>query len=224
MKYIQKGKEPSTLKIYRETTQNASYKGFVDTGQALKKSLLKEQGYICAYCMKRISLKKNALNKPSVEVEHFLSQKKRSDLDLDYQNMLGVCNGFLFGVAHCDKSKAEELLQKINTLKLTVEKLVTYSSNGKIQSVTEDKIVINDLEQLLNLNNQHLIEARRNTIDDAKERMKQKYPIGTWTKALIDKEIVFWKSKDKNDRFRPFCQIAIWFWEQQKKRNRYPAK
>ena len=74
MKYIQKGKEPSTLKKYRETTPNAVYdKGYVDSGQVLKKTLLKEQGYICAYCMKRISLKRTN-NKPSIEVEHFLSQ------------------------------------------------------------------------------------------------------------------------------------------------------
>jgi len=224
MKYIQKNIEPSTLKKYRETTQNASYKGFVDTNQALKKALLKEQGYICAYCMKRISLKKNKFKKPSIEVEHFLSQKERADLNLDYQNMLGVCNGFLFGVAHCDKSKAEVLLKKLNPLKPAIEKLVTYSSDGQIQSVTNNTAVRNDLEQLLKLNNQHLVDARTNTIDHARELLKKKYPIGTWTKALIDKEIVFWKSKDENGRFRPFCQIAIWFWEQQKKRNRYPAK
>ncbi|MFK7979750.1 MAG: hypothetical protein AB8G86_07190 [Saprospiraceae bacterium] len=236
MKFIKKRKEPPTLKKYRETTPNAIYnKGFVDSNQLLKKFLLTEQGHICAYCMKRISLKRNSLNKPSIEVEHYLSQKKKPDLDLDFQNMLGVCNGYVLvaqkdvsissakKIAHCDKSKEELLLKKLNPLKNDIEKIISYDTDGAIVSVSNDIDVLQDLE-ILNLNDGNLIKFRRDTIDLAKELMIKKYPAKKWTKALIQKEIDLWKAKDKNDKFRPFCQIAIWFWEQQKKRNRYPVK
>ena len=74
------------------------------------------------------------------------------------------------------------------------------------------------------MNNQNLKDARKNVINIAKELMIKKYTDKVWTKTIIQKEIDLWKTKDKNGKFRPFCQIAIWFWEQQKKRNRYPAK
>jgi len=226
MKYIEKGKEPTTLKNYRETTDNATYKGFGDTDQLLKKALIKEQGHLCAYCMRRISLKRDTQNnnKPRIEVEHFLSQDFAPTLTLDYENLLGVCNGNLFNTKHCDKSKDESILNKLNPLKREIETLVTYNLNGEIQSLKDNPDAENDLNILLNLNNQNLKDARKNVINIAKELMTKKYAIRVWTKALIQKEIELWKAKDKNGKFRPFCQIAIWFWEQQKKRNRYPAK
>lgn len=67
MKYIEKkiSNEPKTLKDYRDTTPNASYDGFGDTDNLLKKALLEEQGHICAYCMKRIKLGQNSLGHPN---------------------------------------------------------------------------------------------------------------------------------------------------------------
>lgn len=226
MKYIKKGKEPLTLKVYRETTENATYKGFGDKGQLLKETLLSEQGHLCAYCMRRISTKRNAQNdnKPRIEVEHFLSQDSESTLTLVYENLLGVCNGNLFGAKHCDKSKNELTLTRLNPLRKEVETLVTYNSNGEIKSLKDDLEIEDDLNTLLNLNNQNLKDARKNVINLAKELMIKKYTSKLWTKTLIQKEIDLWKTKDKNGKFRPFCQIAIWFWEQQKKRNRYPTK
>ncbi len=85
MKYIEKkiGNEPKTLKSYRDTTPEASFKGFTDTDHLLKKALLAEQGHICAYCMQRISLKLNAKHKPRIEVEHILSQENHPYKSLD---------------------------------------------------------------------------------------------------------------------------------------------
>ena len=113
MKYIKKEKEPKILKEYRESTPDASCTGFIDTDNRLKKSLLSEQGHVCAYCMQRINLKKSS-GKPKIEVEHILSQKDKSKKDLDYKNMLAVCNGNLGGEEHCDKSKKEHFEKKIN--------------------------------------------------------------------------------------------------------------
>lgn len=226
MKCIKKGKEPLTLKAYRETTENATYKGFVDKGQLLKETLLSEQGHLCAYCMRRISTKRNAQNgyKPRIEVEHFYAQEAEPTMTLIYDNMLGVCNGNLFDAEHCDKSKKKFLLKKLNPLKKEIEAIISYDLDGIVSSLKEDAEIDFDLNILLNLNNQNLKDARKNVINIAKDLMIEKYPIKRWTKALIQKEIDLWEAKDKNGKFRPFCQIAIWFWEQQKKRNRYPAK
>ena len=62
------------------------------------KALLKEQGYLCAYCMKKITEK-------TIHIEHWIPQRhpqegyleySQEDCDrfaIDYQNMLGVCPG-----------------------------------------------------------------------------------------------------------------------------------
>lgn len=56
---IKKGKEPISLTEYRAS----GGRKFDDLDSATKKdirdSLLKEQGYICAYCMKRIGRDRN---------------------------------------------------------------------------------------------------------------------------------------------------------------------
>jgi len=234
MKYIEKkaSNEPQTLKTYRESTANATFKGFGDTGQSLKKALLEEQGHLCAYCMKRISLKRSSLGrdeqatKPMIEVEHYLSQDEFPDKDLDFNNMLGVCNGFSEGHIHCDKRKLEERLAILNPHEKEVEEMITYTSDGRVIPFKQSKDVEQDLT-LLNLNNESLKTARMAVLDLAREQLVKKHPVKQWTKAIIQKEIEQWSVKHKRDeylQFRPFCQVAIWFLKDLQKRNRYPAK
>lgn len=225
MKHIIKksSNEPISLKEYRETTENATYSGFGDREQLLKVALRDEQGHLCAYCMTRIGKEIAKSNRVIVKAEHYLSQDKRPDQDLNYENMLGVCSGNIFGKAHCDVNKKEELLEILNQLKKQIESLITYNSNGNIIPIKADEKIKSDLK-LLNLNTQKIVEARRGVIDLALELMKEKYPLKQWTKKLIQKEIDEWKSKNKKGQYRTFCQIAIWFLEKEKKKNRYPAK
>ncbi|MEM6966646.1 MAG: retron system putative HNH endonuclease [Bacteroidota bacterium] len=225
MRYIPKkeNNEPSSLRAYRETTPKANYEGFSDARQLLKKALLEEQGHLCAYCMKRISLKRNRALKPRIEVEHFRTQSSNPELDLDYKNMLGVCNGYTFKSEHCDKSKKDKNLQVLNPLEKTVEAQITFSLNGYLSSKKNNTKVEEDIE-LLNLNDQNIVEARKKVIDLARTFLIRKKPIGQWTKVIIQKEIDEWKSKNKAGKFREYCQVAIWFWEQQLKKSRYPAK
>lgn len=61
--------------------------------EAVQVSLLEEQGCLCAYCMRRISLE-------NVQIEHYLPQHPQSEnydpaLTIDYRNMLAVCSGVL---------------------------------------------------------------------------------------------------------------------------------
>jgi uncharacterized protein (TIGR02646 family) len=88
MKHITKGQQPSSLTAKR-STKGSTYDGPQKDWQ---EALLAEQGHICAYCMRRISLdRKNG--KPCIEIEHYLSQKLHPKLNLRWKNMIGVCNG-----------------------------------------------------------------------------------------------------------------------------------
>ena len=106
MRYIKKNPEPEHLKTYRTTTEDASYNGYNQkqityngneeiTNYPVREALLKEQNFLCAYCMRRISLATDANNasKPLIEIEHYETQANEPTKTLFYSNMLGVCNG-----------------------------------------------------------------------------------------------------------------------------------
>ena len=234
MKYIKKDikNEPETLRKYRETTPNASYNGFVDTDKLLKKALLKEQGYICAYCMKRIRLDLNEHFKPKIEVEHYKSQENFPDKDLNYKNMLGVCNGNFGGIKHCDKSRdyikngeTHSLeLKRVNPLqKKNSENLITYTLKGKIKSKSNNIDVEHDINEILNLNNKKLIKNRKQVLQTAKDVFEKNNPQKKdkqWTIRMFNKEIDKYKTM-QDGKYQPFCQFIIWHFEQLKKNPKY---
>lgn len=227
MKYIDKEQEPPELKEYRENTPEASYNGFQGRTQ-VREALLREQGCICAYCMRRISLKwDKQLKKPRTEIEHYQSQELRSDKQLDYQNMLGVCNGVSGVHKHCDKTTGGKgdgkvILKKLNPLDQECERLLTYNANGEVQSIFDEEEVREEIERILNLNNQNLKEYRKTALDkfweDFKKRNASK---SAWTKELFEKEIKELQKKDKKGKYKPYCQFLIWYLEIQKKKNKY---
>lgn len=61
MRYITKGREPSSLTQYKK--QSGAY--FDGTNKEdIRQALLEEQGYLCAYCMCRISAE-------NMKIEHW---------------------------------------------------------------------------------------------------------------------------------------------------------
>ncbi|MCD4794847.1 MAG: TIGR02646 family protein [Bacteroidales bacterium] len=234
MKYIKKDikNEPQDLKKYRETTPNASYSGF-PSKENLRLTLLKEQGYLCAYCMKQISAEINNYYKPKIEIEHYKSQENFPKEDLNYKNMLGVCNGVSNTIEHCDKSrkyiknhKTHSLeLKRLNpTIKRSSEELITYDLNGKVLSKSNNADVENDINDVLNLNNKYLIDSRNDALDKAKEDFRKENPKKRnkpWTVKMFDDEIEKYKLKDKAGKYKSYCQFIIWHFTLQKNRSKY---
>ncbi|BBC24252.1 hypothetical protein [Pseudanabaena sp. ABRG5-3] len=224
MKYIKKKKEPKSLTDKRNTEGSIYECAQLDW----QKQLLNEQGYLCAYCMRPISLERKN-EKPCMEIEHYLSRylckQRKLDLGLRWQNMLGVCNGISGSEFHCDKTKGNKgkangkvELNVLNPLNVqTSEEIVTYTPLGQIIPNTHNTAlkekIIEDLNCILNLNNENLRLARKDAMDRAKEFLIKNNPTGTWGVKEIDKEIVNWKSKTKDGRYRAYCQAAIWFLE-----------
>lgn len=106
---ITKNKEPKEWTEYRNTP-GVDYQAIPE----LVQSLLKEQGYICAYCMRRIPTKDKIYKKDGVNfvytnedhrVEHIKSREQHDDLKLDYTNMVVCCPGHIGAQDHCDRLK-----------------------------------------------------------------------------------------------------------------------
>ncbi len=214
MKHIEKGRPPKSLTEYK-STPSANYDGC--NKEDIRKTLLAEQGAICAYCMGRISETWNKnLQKYKIEIEHFEAQNPEdttSEKTLDYNNMLGVCNGNAGQpkkLLHCDKSKGNEPLSMLlNPSSENIEQYIAYSSNGKIKS---DHQEVNDqLNKVLNLNMQNLVNRRKAQLDIAVNRLKALNPKGDWKASQLNKELKNWSNRNTKNEFNPYCGIVIYF-------------
>lgn len=95
---------------------------------------MKEQGYICAYCMCRIPVKEHDIGIPRVKIEHIRSQSAADEeySGLDYYNMVAVCNGNAAKKMHlkyltCDAHKGDRTLSKVNPLKPETLETIYYT-------------------------------------------------------------------------------------------------
>ena len=150
MRYIDnRNKEPEFLTKYRETTPGAVYDSARIDKEAIRKSLLEEQGYICAYYMCKIDV-------DSSTIEHYISQKKHEDSTLRveehhrqslmYSNMSAVCknNG-----EHCDKSRGNIPLKILDPHKPSCERLIAYNLQGEVVPTGENEgKVVFDIDTL----------------------------------------------------------------------------
>jgi uncharacterized protein (TIGR02646 family) len=215
MRYIHKEikNEPISLKNHRDT-EGVTYESI----KGLKDALLVEQGFLCAYCMRAISI---ALGMTGVE--HILSREEFPEKQLDYHNLVAVCNGTYGNMPHCDKTKEYHFnakkfdgkvngkvqLAKLFPTNADCERLITYNSNGLIKSFNDDLNVEEDLLKL-NLNDEKYKAFRKNKIDAARDRLIKSKPTKEWRKKDFEREIEIWTTK-KEGKHIDFFPIAVWF-------------
>ncbi len=201
---IKKGKEPSAWTRRKIGGGNAGYKEL--TIPELKDALLQEQGYICAYCMRRIPVKDNG-NTEQHRIDHVLSQKKHPEKQLDYDNMVICCPGFIDGEEHCDKAKHENNIT-IPIFNPAFQKSISYATkNGAIKS--HDPIWDNEIDKILCLNNLTLCKNRFQALEGVRTILEKK----KWTPAELQNKLDEWTKFDAQGRLKPYCGIVIWYIE-----------
>lgn len=153
--------EPKSLEEHR-CTPGADFDGLDKT--QLRECLLKEQGYLCAYCMRRIH------NEKDTKIEHYIA--RNADNELEYTNLLAVCYGnqpdsgnvvkYAKRRLTCDSMKGNQVLQ-INPQSQEDMMTIYYDNQGKIYSKEYQK----DIDNILNLNDPYgyLIGNRKAIID-----------------------------------------------------------
>ncbi|WP_144268450.1 hypothetical protein [Desulfovibrio sp. An276] len=202
----------------------------------LKASLLKEQGYLCAYCMSRIY-------ENSMKIEHWLpqnpdnegcelsSEEKEANRQhsIDYKNLLAVCKGEegkQSHLQHCDTKKGNKRLLYNPANPDHYNKLrIKYLRTGKIESEDSDfneqlgdeKIEYekNTNEGILNLNCSKLMSNRADVINkiiDTLNQLKNRAP-----SRQIDSILEKWCSPDRNGRLQEYAGVAIYFLTKRRK-------
>ncbi|TAK44050.1 MAG: TIGR02646 family protein [Saprospiraceae bacterium] len=172
--------------------------------EPLRVALLKEQSFICAYCMQRI---KNDWK--STKIEHWAPRNEANEKD--YMNLLAVCKGnegAPNGEQHCDTSKGNQPIT-ISPLNSNCEQLIRFDPGGHIYS--NDPAIDDELKNILKLDLQYLVEERMKLMDFVKNEIQKaakNSPASKIKKAGLTNMLKDWQTPKKG-KFEPFCQVAI---------------
>lgn len=172
---IHKGREPRKWTEYCNTP-GVHYKAI----PKLREALLKEQGYICAYCMRRIPVRDKNSNETS-RIDHVKSQEKYSDLELKYSNMVICCPGAISEDFHCDKLKEEEDVTFDLFSQHFIDSLFYSSKDGEMTS--SNAVWDGEIRNVLNLNNEMLKKNRLVVIEAMMQQLGKKKE--SWTLAEL---------------------------------------
>ncbi len=205
---IRKIREPHVLTVYRKT-EGATYDGMHgakaektddDVYHVTLASLAREQGYICAYCMRKIPQKKAD---PPMTIEHIKPQSGATEEErLDYGNMLAVCNGNRNSKDNnsktCDASRGSKPMV-VNPLKARTLDTIRYKSDGTITSA--DERINENLNHTLNLNYAPLKECRRRVLEDFQKEIKRRFQDKSVTKQYLERKLEDILGQEKKMQF-----------------------
>lgn len=195
---IYKQSEPVVWRNYRQTP-NVSY----EAKPELRDSLLEEQGYICAYCMRRIGV-------GDCRIEHIKCRSKYPDLQLEYKNMVVCCSGKMGGEAQCDVAKGDKDISFSPMDVVFIDSLSYSTKDGTIKSSSDQWNV--ELNEVLNLNNRLLKMNRQQALQAFLEILrKQSRPL-----PFLKKKLIYWQSKNEG-RYSPYCGIVLYYIKKRQK-------
>jgi len=171
---FRKAKRNNSDLTYKEFSEDEQYK---DSFLELRKSLLKEQGYVCCYCQSKLTEVQNENGIPLMKTEHFIPKRGReadASLQMEYSNLLGSCRGNSDKKGkkfknHCDSSKGQKRLKVLSNpaafRQVNYNQFLRYKERGRLGYVEvivpndENEDIKSDI-QLLNLNEQNLKTRR----------------------------------------------------------------
>jgi uncharacterized protein (TIGR02646 family) len=170
----------------------------------LRNALLKEQMYICAYCMRRIPVKDTNIDATS-KIEHLQSRENNPELQLSYTNMVICCPGNLNNEAHCDKLKGDNSIS-FDSHSAQLQQSISYSSkDGTIKS--DNEIWNNEMNEFLNLNHAWLKRNRKSALEGVIEALMSK----GWNISSVKQKYQEWSNTEERKYHFEYCGIVVWY-------------
>ena len=172
----------------------------------LRKHLAEEQGYICCYCMSRISESER-----DSHIEHFWPKKKSGPFynkDMEYSNLFASCQGVYEDLAkdHCGHRKNDWWdFHMISPIDSRVEHLFVYTEDGKIHNLegdTDSDIAAQMIHEF-GLDSYHLQRKRCEAIEYSEVFDEVEY-----TKDEVRDFIDYYYTK-QNGKYEPYCKAII---------------
>lgn len=189
--------------------------------EPIRESLLKEQGEICAYCMRRI---KNSGK--TTTIEHLIPLSRDKEKALDYRNMLAVCDGgtnsTLPGrkILCCDAKKEDEEALTLSPFNEYQMDKIAYDTQGFIKTNPEDIDMERDLNEVLGLNGlwknerfiadtaTNLVKGRQNAYERYRRYVRKLNKKGKCTSARIKKKI---DEIEQEEQKREYAGVLLYF-------------
>lgn len=188
----------------------------------LRTSLVKEQGFICAYCCDAIE------DTTSIVIEHFEPQRGKEGnqkLSIDYNNLFACCSGIKTDketnaqIRCCDEIKEDKFSTEngIMPIKPTdtdgngfiCEQAFVYASIGAIIAKnTAYKEQAQHTLTLLNLNNSELKRQRKETCAFLFDSEDNFFDFSLEDVEKFKKEFTL---LDGDNKFKPFCNVVMYF-------------
>ena len=190
MRYINnRNKEPKELVEYRKTSGVVYDDLGKERKDIIRDCLLDEQGYICAYCMGRIS---------------------SSTCTID-----GVC---INDSEHCDKKRGNVPLKILDPHNPLCEEFVTYSFSGRILPTGREEDKVKEDIQTLGLDCDKLVKLRKAVWDEIWERFIKDHEKKKWSKELFLEYASKYRTKQCKRhgimKFHAYCNFIAWGFEQ----------
>jgi len=163
MKHIVKGDEPEELANWKASANEDWQPKYADLQnpekQAVKQSLMAEQGHICCYCERRL------LDGDS-HIEHLQPQSDAAVDSLDYGNMLCSCQNQIKqgDPRHCGNLKSSHSIS-ITPLDADCEMRFAYTHDGEMQAEPTSNVSAQQTIKILGLGIPKLNAMRRMVIE-----------------------------------------------------------
>ena len=169
MRSIKKLPEPKALADWKDENKSSpqllTYRGLTKKAMdAIRESLLKEQGYLCAYTLMRL----NGVN--DFHIEHVNPQNAAPEKVVDYGNMAGCFpkdggnTSYGYGAPIKGKTEVTHNVNFVSPHTLGCENRFEYDKNGGVKETNGDKAAKSTIE-ILNLNHEDLQVLRRRAIE-----------------------------------------------------------
>ena len=213
---IEKNTQPNSLLIYKKS--GGDYNSIPrETKSKLRESLIEEQGYVCCYCLKRIPENKLGLN--HTKIEHFKSQTKYPDLDLEYSNLHLACKGNQGNSRinqTCDTAKSDKDIFHFSLTDNSLKGDILYARDGTVLSRNDE--IDREINDVLQLNNdQNLKNARKKVRDGLSNSIKRLNKKGKLSEAILKQKLENWKCKN-NRKHKEHFPVAVQYLEKKIKR------
>jgi uncharacterized protein (TIGR02646 family) len=217
MRRIIKGQEPEELRRWKENEvpQNLTYDNMTQAAkEGVKRQMLSEQGYLCAYTMQRI---------PTIEdcqIEHVVARSQDPLLQISYSNLLacapsnrpghrphrGKCP---FGAEQKNQTQIDEN-NFVSPLQEDVEHRFRYAADGSVAHVDNDGAAASTIT-ILRLDHEQLVDLRKAAIE---ERVFPDLEEGLSSEVAEDLSRAI-MTPDGEGRLPEFCvaisHVAAWY-------------
>lgn len=180
MIYIKKNTEPPMLTTWKKNHPQKTYRHLKPKHKRiLRKSLLKEQGFICCFCGDAIGMKyrsniiqiipkKNSQH--NIRNAHIVPQSVNTSLTLDYNNICASCDSVGHSDKHCDVAQENNKLP-ITPLQPDCLSFFCFQADGTIypnpQKTPEEQKRASQTIKILNLDCPFLNQQRESILKSA---------------------------------------------------------